>query len=63
VFNVRVPILGVTLLARRMWTSSAQAPDATWYGSELSRNTVRVQQAWLSFVDAIPGAATAIEIH
>ena len=63
VFNVRVPILGVTLLARRMWTSSAQGPDATWYGSELSRNTVRVQQAWLSFVDAIPGGATAIEIH
>jgi AmiR/NasT family two-component response regulator len=63
VFNVKVPILGVTLLARRMWTSIAPAADAAWYGSELSRNTTRAHQAWLSFVDAIPGAGTAIEIH
>lgn len=62
-FNVRVPILGVTLIARRMWTSRAAAPDTAWYGSELSRNPARVQQAWLSLVDAIPMAGTAIEIH
>lgn len=62
-FNVRVPMLGVALMVRRMWTSAALAPDATWYGSELSRNAARAEQAWRSFVDAIPAAGSAIEVH
>ena len=62
-FNVRVPILGMALIVRRMWTSTAPVPGAAWYGGELSRNPHRIQQAWASFVDAIPTPGTAIELH
>jgi ActR/RegA family two-component response regulator len=62
-FNVRVPMIGVALMVRRMWTASAPEPDrdASWYGGELSRNPRKVEQAWLSLVDAIPGAGASLE--
>jgi hypothetical protein len=62
-FNVRVPILGVALIVRRMWTSSSPAPEAAWCGSQLSRNPRRVEEAWAAFVDAIPVAGAALELH
>jgi CheY-like chemotaxis protein len=65
-FNVRVPILDVTLIVRRMWSSSAPpdlARSATWYGGELSRNPARTELAWRSFVDALPGARVASQLR
>jgi hypothetical protein len=55
-FNVRVPVLGITVIVRRMWTSAAPdvKNDLSWYGSELSRNAARIEQGWRSLVDALP---------
>ncbi|HXW07334.1 MAG TPA: hypothetical protein VD833_19010 [Vicinamibacterales bacterium] len=64
-FNVRVPLIGVALMVRRMWTCRPPDPcrDASWYGGELARNSPRTERAWLSLVEAVPGAATTLEIH
>jgi len=64
-FNVKVPIIGVTLSVRRMWTCNLPdaAREASWYGGELTRNARRVELAWLSFVDTIPSPGTKLEVH
>jgi hypothetical protein len=57
VFSVRVPLVGVSLLVRRMWAATARATQkdaVTLYGSALSQNPPRVEQAWRAFVDALP---------
>lgn len=57
-FNVRVPLIGVSLMVQRMW-GIAQPGQATtgvaWYGGALSRNSVKAEAAWYRFVDTIPG--------
>ena len=65
IFTVKVPMLGVALLARRMWTCGVPeaSRDAVWYGAELSGNPRRVELAWISLVDTIPAAGTAIEVQ
>ena len=65
VFSVKVPMLGLTLLVRRMWTASVREPsrDAILYGSELASNSPRVTQAWRTLVDNIPAAGMALEIR
>jgi hypothetical protein len=65
VFSVKVPMLGLTLLVRRMWTASVREPsrDAILYGSELASNSPRVTLAWRSLVDTIPAAGMAFEIR
>jgi ActR/RegA family two-component response regulator len=64
VFKVRLPLLGVTVMARRMWTCSLPSSlDAVSYGAELSGNAARVERAWRSLVDTIPGAAAALEVQ
>lgn len=62
-FTVKVPMLGVTLAVRRMWTCSVPQPgrDAAWYGAELSSNTRAAEQAWRILVDTIPNAGTSVE--
>ena len=62
-FAVKVPMLGVTLAVRRMWTCSVPQPgrDAAWYGGELSGNSRAVEQAWHVLVDAIPSSGTSVE--
>ena len=63
-FNVRVPLLGVVVMARRMWTCRMPAShDAVWYGAELAGNTPRVEVSWRTLVDTIPGAGAALEIQ
>ena len=63
VFQVRVPLVGVTLSVRRMWTCHLPAggSDAAWYGGELAGNAPRIEVAWRSFVDAIPTSGIALE--
>jgi ActR/RegA family two-component response regulator len=65
VFSVRVPLLGVALLVRRMWTSATPQPNrpAAWYGGELAQNSRRVELAWTSLVDALPASRARLELH
>jgi hypothetical protein len=64
-FDVNVPILGVSLNVRRLWmTNPPQPAGATiWYGGELSNNTRRVELAWHTLVDALPGSRTSVEVQ
>jgi AmiR/NasT family two-component response regulator len=64
-FNVSVPLLGVSLAVRRMWTSPVPQAEreASWYGAELSRNQPRVERAWLQLVDNVPGARTSVAVR
>lgn len=65
VFNVRVPLLGVAMMVRRMWTSRTPEPnrDAAWYGGELAQNSRRVELAWNSLVEALPTSRAKVELH
>jgi hypothetical protein len=62
VFDVAVPLLGVALNVRRLWTACPQG-EAIWYGGELSNNSKRVELAWLTLVDALPGSRTTLEVR
>jgi AmiR/NasT family two-component response regulator len=64
-FNVRVPILGVALMVRRMWTCRPPDParDAAWYGGELAQNSRRIELAWVSLVEALPASRATVEFH
>jgi hypothetical protein len=65
VFSVRVPLLGISLLARRMWTANppGNSPDVVWYGAEVFRNSQRVMLAWRTLVDTLPAGGMALEIR
>ncbi len=59
-FAVRIPLLGVAVIARRMWTMTGSEQASTiWCGGELSHNRPGSEQAWRSFVDTIPVVGTA----
>jgi hypothetical protein len=64
-FDVAVPMLGVALNVRRLWIANPPAAvDATvWYGGELSHNSKRVELAWLTLVDALPGSRVQLEVR
>jgi AmiR/NasT family two-component response regulator len=64
-FTVRVPLLGVALNVRRMWTCNVPQSnkEATWYGGELTGNSRMADQAWRVLVDTIPTAGTAMEVY
>jgi hypothetical protein len=64
VFGVAVPMLGVALNVRRLWT--ATPPDtikAIWYGGELSNNSRRAELAWFTLVDALQTSRTKLELR
>jgi hypothetical protein len=64
IFNVRVPLLGVALMARRMWACNLPgSQEAIWYGAELSANSARAELAWRHLVDTIPSAGTRLEVQ
>ena len=56
-FDVVVPMLGVKVNVRRLWTANAQQSDKgpVWYGGELSDNSPRAEMAWLTLIDALTG--------
>lgn len=64
-FDVSVPMLGVALSVRRLWIGgcSQSVEGAVWYGGELSKNTRRVELAWFTLVDALPGSRTSLEVQ
>jgi hypothetical protein len=65
VFDVTVPLLGVALNVRRLWIASPPkgVSEAIWYGGELSNNSKRVELAWLTLVDALPGSRVTLDIQ
>ena len=64
-FGVTVPMLGVAVNVRRLWTASPpeSSRDAIWYGSELTNNSRRVEQAWLTLVEALPASSASLEMQ
>jgi hypothetical protein len=59
-FSVQVPLIGVTLLVQRIWTSqvlNASGRAVALAGAALAANPARVERAWRAFVAAIPGGA------
>ena len=56
-FNVRVPLVGVTVAVQRVWGRRAKpGASTTWYGGTLSPNPSAAEQGWKAFVDTIPVA-------
>ena len=54
-FTVRVPMVGVAVTVRRMWTRTPQSETSSiWYGGALSHNRTSIDQAWRLFVDTVP---------
>lgn len=64
-FDVHVPMLGVSLNVRRLWIASPppSVRNATWYGGELSNNTRRVELAWHTLVDALSARRASLELR
>ena len=64
-FDVAVPLLGVALNVRRLWTANRPQAfgEAIWCGVELSNNSKRVEMAWLTLVDALPSSRTRIDVQ
>lgn len=61
-FTLQVPLVGVAVTVRRMWTRSSSSRAATiWYGGALSQNRAAIDQGWRRFVDTLP-VATQIRL-
>jgi hypothetical protein len=58
-FAIRVPLIGVTLTVRRVWTSAAPVDSAAaaWCGAELHQPPPRAEHSWRLFVSAVSGPA------
>jgi hypothetical protein len=65
VFDVALPMLGVSLNVRRLWASTPPecVGQTIWYGGELSNNTKRAELAWLTLVDALPTSRVSLEVQ
>jgi CheY-like chemotaxis protein len=55
-FNVRIPLVGVSLTIQRVWTSVAAdvSRDVGFCGGALADNPQRAGDVWRGFVDALP---------
>ena len=54
-FNVRVPLVGVSVAVQRVWGRRAKpGASTTWYGGVLKQNHLAAEQGWRSFVDTVP---------
>jgi CheY-like chemotaxis protein len=57
-FNVRVPIIGTTMIVKRVWIAATRAAgtasDVICCGALLVNNNARIERAWRQFVDAVP---------
>ena len=51
-FNVRVPLVGISVAVQRVWGRRAKpGASTTWYGGVLTQNHSAAEQGWISFVD------------
>ena len=56
-FTVKVPLIGVGVNVRRVWTRASIGPAPTlWYGGSLLPNRSSALQGWKSLIDTIPSA-------
>jgi hypothetical protein len=54
-FNVRVPLVGVSVGVQRVWGRREKVGGSTtWYGGALAQNSKAVEQGWRTFVDTVP---------
>jgi hypothetical protein len=54
-FAVRVPLIGVAVLAKRRWMMPASKSAGTlWCGAALSHNRASSEERWRAFVDSVP---------
>ncbi len=56
-FNLKVPIVGVSLMVHRVWTNGAlgsAGKPLTVYGGALAHNPEKILSAWRKFVDVVP---------
>ena len=54
-FGVRIPLVGVAIIASRRWAMSpSKDASKVWCGAALSCNPSRAEEAWRSFVDTVP---------
>jgi hypothetical protein len=54
-FAVRVPLVGVAVIAKRKWMMPASKNAAAlWCGAALSHNRASSEERWRNFVDSVP---------
>ena len=54
-FAVRVPLIGVAVIAKRRWMMPASKSAGTlWCGAALSHNRASSEERWRAFVDSVP---------
>jgi hypothetical protein len=54
-FAVRIPLVGVAVIARRMWTMApSQRATMLWCGAALSHNRASSEEGWRRFVETVP---------
>lgn len=54
-FAVRVPLVGVAVIAKRQWMQPASKNAGTlWCGAALSHNRASSEERWRAFVDSVP---------
>ena len=63
-FVVSVPLMGVSIHVRRVWTRSSSGPAlGLYYGVSLLPNRSSAIQGWRSLIETIPGAIDAHDSH
>jgi hypothetical protein len=53
-FAVRVPLVGVAVIARRKWMMPGKNAATLWCGAALSHNRASSEERWRAFVDSVP---------
>ena len=54
-FAVRVPLVGIAVIAKRRWMMPASKSAGTlWCGAALSHNRASSEERWRAFVDSVP---------
>jgi hypothetical protein len=54
-FAVRVPLVGVAVIAKRRWMMpAAKSAGTMWCGAALSHNRPSSEERWRAFVDSVP---------
>ena len=62
-FAVRVPLVGVAVIAKRMWTMAPKNAQTMLCGAALSHNRASSEERWRAFVDSVPLAGdTALRV-
>lgn len=58
IFSVRVPLVGISITAQRMWMRTS-SPQSVWCGGALATNRPGAAEGWRAFVDMVPAPGDA----